>query len=273
MRHLTFISVAVALAMLAVCSLLTAGVARAETIISDTFTADDGTPLNGWTPDTANLPGGSWVQQGGWWYDPTIQSGTAELDTDRGASVSMASNGGYVKPTQFTISASLHVGNVAAADGDIHVRGVGLGFYANQDGGENGFTNFCGVYLQPDGSLAYADSWESGAQLTSTAYLPYQGSWDAGVWHTLSYNVDTTTGTISNVVLDGTGYTFAGGDAVFTDGQTTAAGIVVSDSNGDGIGHVDDFNVSTAPVPEPGTLALLAAGLAGLLCYAWRKRR
>jgi len=26
-------------------------------------------------------------------------------------------------------------------------------------------------------------------------------------------------------------------------------------------------------IPEPGTLALLAAGLAGLLCYAWRKRR
>jgi hypothetical protein len=26
-------------------------------------------------------------------------------------------------------------------------------------------------------------------------------------------------------------------------------------------------------VPEPGTLALLAAGLLGLLCYAWRKRK
>ncbi len=26
-------------------------------------------------------------------------------------------------------------------------------------------------------------------------------------------------------------------------------------------------------VPEPGTLALLAAGLIGLLCYAWRKRK
>jgi hypothetical protein len=26
-------------------------------------------------------------------------------------------------------------------------------------------------------------------------------------------------------------------------------------------------------VPEPGTLALLAAGLIGLVAYAWRKRR
>ena len=26
-------------------------------------------------------------------------------------------------------------------------------------------------------------------------------------------------------------------------------------------------------IPEPGTLALLATGLIGLLCYAWRKRK
>ena len=33
------------------------------------------------------------------------------------------------------------------------------------------------------------------------------------------------------------------------------------------------MSLSASIVPEPGTLALLAAGLLGLLCYAWRKRK
>ena len=33
------------------------------------------------------------------------------------------------------------------------------------------------------------------------------------------------------------------------------------------------LGVTTTATPEPSTLALLAAGLAGLLCYAWRKRK
>jgi hypothetical protein len=33
------------------------------------------------------------------------------------------------------------------------------------------------------------------------------------------------------------------------------------------------FQIVVSPVPEPGTLALLAGGLIGLLAYAWRKRK
>ena len=35
----------------------------------------------------------------------------------------------------------------------------------------------------------------------------------------------------------------------------------------------DNLNPNVNAVPEPGTLALLASGLIGLLCYAWRKRK
>ena len=37
------------------------------------------------------------------------------------------------------------------------------------------------------------------------------------------------------------------------------------------VGRVDEYRISQ--IPEPSTLALLATGLVGLLCYAWRKRR
>jgi len=35
----------------------------------------------------------------------------------------------------------------------------------------------------------------------------------------------------------------------------------------------DNIQVNGPAVPEPGMLVLLATGLLGLLCYAWRKRR
>ena len=41
----------------------------------------------------------------------------------------------------------------------------------------------------------------------------------------------------------------------------------------DSAGWIDNYVLDDPKVPEPGTLVLLATGLIGLLCYAWRKRK
>ncbi len=38
-------------------------------------------------------------------------------------------------------------------------------------------------------------------------------------------------------------------------------------------GWIDNYVFDDPKIPEPGTLVLLATGLIGLLCYAWRKRK
>ena len=52
------------------------------------------------------------------------------------------------------------------------------------------------------------------------------------------------------------------------------------DNNGDIVGYGTDshgtyqaFEILNVATPEPGTMTLLAAGLVGLLAYAWRKRK
>ncbi len=55
-----------------------------------------------------------------------------------------------------------------------------------------------------------------------------------------------------------------------TSGQYKVTGLGVRLSGAAAIdAYVDNYYL----VPEPGTLALLATGLIGLLCYAWRKRK
>jgi len=43
--------------------------------------------------------------------------------------------------------------------------------------------------------------------------------------------------------------------------------------SGDWTTYLDSPSYNVAPIPEPSTITLMAAGLVGLLAYAWRKRR
>lgn len=60
-----------------------------------------------------------------------------------------------------------------------------------------------------------------------------------------------------------------------TDGQGRyAAGDIVFRVDASPNSYADNFYMATwSPIPEPGSIILLASGLIGLLAYAWRKRK
>ena len=56
-------------------------------------------------------------------------------------------------------------------------------------------------------------------------------------------------------------------------GDILAVGLYVTGPVSSGAVVIDNFQINGVPVPEPGTLALGACGVFGLLAYAWRKRK
>ncbi len=90
----------------------------------------------------------------------------------------------------------------------------------------------------------------------------YNPSWDSG---TLSKNLQFNANSFPPSLTNATsGKSLMGQFAIYNYALTTQQ--VSNHWNAASLNYI-------APVPEPGTLALLAAGLAALLAYAWRKRR
>ncbi|MCD4727530.1 MAG: PEP-CTERM sorting domain-containing protein [Pirellulales bacterium] len=99
-----------------------------------------------------------------------------------------------------------------------------------------------------------------------------------GEWHTFRVAQEPNSGTVGNekFTIWRDGFRVAKG----IDGYPVVAEMITfgdrSSTKQKGTFDVDYFRFTDgayAPIPEPGTLALLVTGLIGLLCYAWRKRK
>jgi hypothetical protein len=249
--------------LLALCSPLPSP--HSATIISDTFTDTNGTAITSHVPDV-NLTGNAWTTSTVNSFvntSATIQNNAYNTGPFSSSAININSNGGYVRPNELTISATLTPNNITT-DGEAY-RGVGLGFFSSFSTTQNYF-NFVGVVLDPTGrvSLIRTDNNYGTTVVAQQAYT--LGTFDAAIPHTLSYSINSSTGAISNISLsdvNGTqNYSFT--TTIFSSANTSLAGFYATQTSPHGTAgksaFVDNFTVSA--IPEPSTYAFIGGALA-----------
>jgi len=256
-------------------ALLTSLAAASQAAIIDTNFQSTGSRqfLPGTTTGlTANEPGGNWIVGAGWnwgnpfvpatWDPPGIPTNLGNLVEEKTVlGLSIASSGGYTKPAQLRLSTDIEFPGSRNHTG-------GVGFFSvmpPRADNQNQFLHFTGLVLnEPNGTVqVMAD----GALVGSPVSV---GTISEGVFHNVSYEIDTLSGGLSNVLFNGTPVLGLSSTA-FTDAATMYAAVVVGGASRAYFNHFAVSEVSTAAaVPEPASLALLVPG--GLL-LAWRWRR
>lgn len=261
------------LLLLAVCTLSAIPSANAAiNIITDAFTGTNGSTLNLRTPVGADLPSATYTVSGS--GDITINSSAgapapaAQMGFNNLANISIASAGSYTKPSFLTISADIQMNLVVDLGG--FARGVGLGFFSASGFSTDSANFFTGLTIKPDGTLRLVKA--SVEQAASVA--PFSG-FTTSSFYNLSYSLDTTTGSITNVTFNGNNDTAAFSGAAsagdFTNTITNLAGFYTSSASTALGGAADNFTVST-PTPEPTAIALLGIGAMALLGRSTRRR-
>ena len=259
---------------------LTAGSANAVIVVQDgfsgAFVAGNGA-IVGRTPDTVNLAGNTYTEQQNanvgerMQLDTTTGSPGTSLRTgfNNAAHIQYTNTG--VPTALITLSIDAQINTIA--NNDTAPRGIGLGFYNNPLAGTffvepSANTNFTGLVVTAGGSDGAAGTLEyvlNGA--SQGVFTTALAGFSTSAFINLSYTVDPTTGTLTNVTYGGTDYT-ASFAAVNNFVASDIAGFYGQTSNNIAFfGRVDNFAIDV--VPEPSSLALL--GLGGLLVA--RRRR
>ncbi len=178
-------------------------------IIQDNFSGSGN--VSGRTPDTVNLPGGTYSQFGSL-QNGTISGNTVQVGADNGVFIPLKTLS-FTPPTQMKVSAGMQTGSIGTSNGDVALRGVGAGFYTSSAPGSNADTYFTGLVLNPTAA-------GTGAVIFGQSLVPSQGNevalvtvpWNASITaalgafspsttYTISYTINTTVanGGISNV--------------------------------------------------------------------------
>jgi len=169
-------------------------------------------------PAPVDLPGTAWQLAGGdGAYEtnltpPGEQGYHASFHNVASAALSLANAGPYTKPVVLTLSADLSFA------GDTPGAGCCLlGFYSALSGGHNMdiMAHFTGLALQKDGSLQLVEN-----GVGAGTAIKYTGKFDPDQIVTLTYSIDISKGTISNILLSGSTSAYAFTSSAFTSAAT-----------------------------------------------------
>ncbi len=253
---------------------LTVGATNVQAVtIIDTEFVSNGSNVNieGTTVGiTTNLPGGNWLVGGGFtWANPRVpatwmgedfKNSINMADQQTAVALSLGSAGAYVKPTQFSVSAEL-----AMIENRNHL--IGLGFWSPMVPryAPTSTAGFTGLMLneQNDTLQVYANGVATGAAV-STGTDASESTPALNVFYSLSYDVDTTTGSISNVKFAGNSVVGLSTTA-FTDAATQFVGALSAADSRAFMKNLAVESIESAAVPEPASIGLAGAMLGGLL--------
>ena len=156
------------------------------------------------------------------------------------------------------------------------VTGTGISFTIANAGTVKGYYNpTSAIYAQP-----MVDSYAYIPSGTADSTLTFNGLDNAKTYDLYFYQANGVAANSTGVFTIGTDVRTAansGQNSAFIEndnyvkfsGLSPSGGVITGTANSGA--SIDGFQL--VEIPEPSTLVLLASGLIGLLCYAWRKRK